>query len=141
MLIDPAIRNPLAVSLGAIAGALSRYYLGLWFIQWLGNEFPYGTLVINLTGCFLMGWFTTVVSEHVIPIPPEVRLLVAVGFLGSYTTFSTYGLDVVVLSQRAGAEGWRWMALVKLGFYGIGSAVLGVLSVQLGIYLGHLGKL
>lgn len=141
MFLDPALRNPLAVSLGAIAGALSRYYLGLWFVQWLGNEFPYGTFVINLTGCFVMGLFTTLVVEQITPIPLEVRLLVTVGFLGSYTTFSTYGLDVVLLSQRASADGWRWMALAKIGFYWIGSAILGVLSVQLGIYLGRLGKL
>ena len=82
---DGAIRNPVAVSLGAIAGALSRYYLNLWFVRF-GVTFPYGTFFINMTGCFLMGLVFTLATETVITITPEVRLLIATGFLGSYRT-------------------------------------------------------
>lgn len=129
VLQHPAIRNPIAISLGAIAGALSRYYLTLWFAQRFGTTFPYGTFFINLTGCLAMGFFATLALERVDLISPEVRLLVAVGFLGSYTTFSTYGLDSVLLLGRKFAVA---------GFYWLGSAVLGVIGVQLGVMLARL---
>ena len=93
MLQDPNFRAPLAISLGAIAGALSRYYLTLWFAQRFGTAFPYGTFFINLTGCLIMGFFITFSLERVAIISPEVRLMVTTGFLGAYTTFSTYGLE------------------------------------------------
>lgn len=132
ILNDPAIRNPIAISFGAITGALSRYYLTLWFAQRFGTSFPYGTFLINITGCFAMGFFMTLALERVVPVPPEVRLLVATGFLGSYTTFSTYGLDTIaLLSDR------RLMPAV---LYWAGSALLGIISVQLGVVLARLLK-
>jgi CrcB protein len=124
-----AIRHPIAVSLGAIAGALSRYYLSLWFAQRFGSTFPYGTFVINLTGCLLMGFFATLALERVAAISPEIRLLAAVGFLGSYTTFSTYGLDTVNILQTN-----RWGTAL---FYWAGSACLGVISVEVGSFLAR----
>ena len=127
-MLKPEISYPITISLGAIAGALSRYYLTLWFAQRFGTSFPYGTFFINLSGCFVMGLVATLVSQRV-DIPPEVRLLVAVGFLGSYTTFSTYGLDTVVLLRHNFAAA---------GFYWLGSAVLGIVCVQLGIMLARL---
>ncbi|MBD1939217.1 fluoride efflux transporter CrcB [Microcoleus sp. FACHB-68] len=132
MLQDPAIRNPIAISFGAIAGALSRYYLTLWFAQRFGTGFPYGTFFINLTGCFGMGLFMTLALERLTTIPPEVRLLVTTGFLGAYTTFSTYGLESVVLLRN--------QHFLTAGFYWIGSAFLGLICVQLGVFLGRLGK-
>lgn len=123
------IRNPIAISLGAIAGALSRYYITLWFAQRYGTNFPYGTFFINLTGCFAMGFFVTLTLERVV-MSPEVRLLVATGFLGSYTTFSTYGLDTITLL------GLRRIMLA--GLYWVGSALLGIFSVQLGVLLARL---
>ena len=128
MLQKPEISHPIVISLGAIAGALSRYYLTLWFAQRFGIDFPYGTFFINLTGCFAMGFFATLALQRVDLISPEVRLLVAVGFLGSYTTFSTYGLDSVLLLRRSAAAGFYWL----------GSAVLGIICVQLGIMLARL---
>lgn len=126
----PAVRNPIAVSLGAIAGALTRYYLSLWFAQQFGTSFPYGTFFINLTGCLGMGFFVTLTLEQIAIIPPEVRLLVAVGFLGSYTTFSTYGLDTLILFRNRSTE-----AAI---FYWVGSAFLGLVSIQLGVVLARL---
>lgn len=124
------VRNPVAVSLGAIAGALSRYYLSLWLAQRFGNNFPYGTFFINLTGCFVMGFFATLALERAATISPEVRLLVAVGFLGSYTTFSTYGLDSVLLLENR--------KFAAAGFYWLFSALLGIICVQLGVMLARL---
>jgi CrcB protein len=131
MLEDPAIRAPIAISLGAIAGALSRYYLTNWFAQQFGTSFPYGTFFINLTGCFGMGFFITLALER-IAVSPEVRLMVATGFLGAYTTFSTYGLDTVNLLKTSN--------FAAASFYWAGSAVLGIICVQLGAILASLGE-
>lgn len=121
--IDPTIRSPIAISLGAIPGALCRYYISLYFSQWFGTSFPFGTFFINLTGAFLMGVFVTVSLERSLT-SLDLRLLIAVGFLGSYTTFSTYALDVITLFQ-SGNLGFTF-------FYWFGSAVLGVLGIVLG---------
>lgn len=120
-------RAPVAISLGAIAGALSRYYLSLGFMQWLGTAFPFGTLVVNLSGAFVMGFFTSLALERHI-ISSELRLIIAVGFLGSYTTFSTYQLD----AEKLLAVG-QWQMLL----YWVGSALLGVLCLELGSYLAR----
>lgn len=123
------IPSPIAISLGAIAGALSRYYLTLWFAQRCGTNFPYGTLVINLSGALFMGFFTTLILAKAIAAP-ELQQLITVGFLGSYTTFSTYALDTVTLL----GTGNRRAAL----FYWAGSAVLGVLCLEVGSFLAHI---
>jgi fluoride exporter len=124
---DPALRAPLAICLGAIPGALSRYYLTLFFSRWLGVSFPFGTFFINLTGALMMGFFITLERSLT---SPDLRLLIAVGFLGSYTTFSTYALDTSTLWQT----GHKSPAL----FYGLGSAALGLISLELGRFLARL---
>jgi fluoride exporter len=127
-----AIRNPIAVSMGAIAGALSRYYLTLWFAQRFGSSFPYGTFFINVSGCLAMGFFATLAVEKVAIISPEMRLLVATGFLGAYTTFSTYGLDTISLLRNS--------SLLTTTLYWAGSAILGIISIQLGVIFAKLWK-
>ncbi|HBW57318.1 MAG TPA: fluoride efflux transporter CrcB [Oscillatoriales bacterium UBA8482] len=125
---NPNLRAPLAISFGAIAGALSRYYLTLGFNQWLGTAFPFGTFFINLSGAFVMGFFTTLALERTV-ISPDLRLIIAVGFLGAYTTFSSYQLDAEKL-----------LTIANLGItslYWIGSAMFGVLCLQLGSYLAR----
>lgn len=124
--IDPAIRAPVAIALGAVPGALCRYYLNLWFTRWLGTGFPFGTFLINLTGALAMGFFVTLTLERTIT-SPDLRLLIAVGFLGSYTTFSTYALDTDTLF-RNGTFGYGL-------FYWAGSAALGVISLEIGSFL------
>ncbi|MGF1567222.1 MAG: fluoride efflux transporter CrcB [Nodosilinea sp.] len=122
-----ALRAPIAVSLGAIGGALSRYYLGHWVTQTTGvGNFPVGTLTANVLGCFLIGVLTAGVVKRE-GMSAELRLLVATGFLGSLTTFSSYSLDTVNLFA---AENWRqgWG-------YGLGSPVLGLLSFYSGTAL------
>ena len=132
MLQDPNFRVPIAISFGAVAGALTRYYITLWFASRFSTAFPYGTFFINITGCLAMGFFITLVVEQVTTIPLEVRLMVTTGFLGAYTTFSTYGLETNVLLRD------RSYSLAT--FYWAGSAILGVIAVQLGIILARLGK-
>jgi CrcB protein len=118
----------LAISFGAIAGALSRYYLTRFFYQWLGTSFPFGTFVINLSGAFLMGFFTTLALERTI-ISPDLRLTIAVGFLGSYTTFSSYELEAKNLLMTGN---WGLSSL-----YWFGSTILGVLFLEVGGYLAR----
>ncbi len=132
MLQDPNLRHPIAISLGAVAGALSRYYITMWFANRFGTAFPYGTFFINVTGCLAMGFFITLAFERVPAVGPEVRLMVATGFLGAYTTFSTYGLETNVL--------WRDRSYSSAILYWAGSAVIGVIAVQLGAILARIGK-
>jgi fluoride exporter len=132
MLQDPNLRYPIAISLGAIAGALSRYYITLWFADRFGIGFPYGTFFINLSGCLAMGFFMTLAVEKMAIISSELRLMVATGFLGAYTTFSTYGLDTINLL--------RSRAFLLAVSYWAGSAVLGIIGVQLGVVLAKLWR-
>jgi fluoride exporter len=133
MPLDPAVRVPIAISLGAIGGALSRYYLTQWMTQRWGTGFPYGTFFINISGCFLMGAIATLLSDRGLlarwAIAPELRLMATTGFLGAYTTFSTYGLDTMSLlqSHRFWLAGWYWL----------GSAGLGILALQVGIVVAR----
>lgn len=125
--VDGNLRSPLVISLGAIPGALCRYYITIYFAQWLGTAFPFGTLFANVTGSIMMGCFVTYLLQRAIAAP-DLRLLVAVGFLGSYTTFSTYTLDTVNL--------WQVNRLTSI-VYGSGSAILGVIGLQLGSLLAQ----
>jgi fluoride exporter len=128
MSIDPNLRLPIAISIGAIAGALGRYYLNLAIGNWWGTTFPWGILVINISGCWLMGLLYGLVTMRVINISTELYIMLTTGFLGAYTTFSTYGLDVIKLL----AEKWIWGIA-----YAMGSAGLGITSVRLGIIMAH----
>jgi CrcB protein len=125
----PIVRTVIAIALGAIVGALSRYYLGLGIARVLGTQIPYGTLVINVTGCFAMGFLATLSLEQVISIHPDVRLLLLTGLLGSYTTFSTYELDSAKLLEQRSLEPDL--------FYWMGSTILGLVGLQLGIVLAE----
>ncbi len=123
-------RTIAAISLGAIAGALSRYYLGIWISQHWASPFPYSTFLINVSGCFCMGLIMTLVPTLAPPFSAELRLMLAVGFLGSYTTFSTYGLETLNLVRTGRPE----MALI----YAFSSVALGVAGVQGGVWVAKL---
>jgi fluoride exporter len=118
----------LAISLGAIPGALSRYYLTLLFARWFGLGFPYGTFFINITGAIVMGFFVAYFLDRGVGTP-ELRLFFAVGFLGSYTTFSTYALETSLLVK----SGDHSLALL----YWLGSAAMGYLGLEFGSFLAR----
>ena len=80
------------ISLGAVLGASSRYGVSRAVARFAGTTFPYGTLLINITGSMILGWFMIWSTERAIP-DPKWRLLVAIGFCGSYTTFSSYAYE------------------------------------------------
>lgn len=126
MELPVAVRSPLAIALGAIPGAWCRYYATLLLARWFGNDFPYATFLVNFSGCVLMGMVVAFASPPS-RLSPDLRLLLAVGFLGSYTTFSTYALEVSAL-LRTGQ--------IRDGcIYGFGSVILGVLGIFFGIRL------
>ncbi|MBE0687225.1 MAG: fluoride efflux transporter CrcB [Anaerolineaceae bacterium] len=115
------------ISIGAVLGANLRYWVGDWAAQRFGSGFPYGTLLINLTGSFLLGLIISMSMENFI-IDPRLRLLLTVGFLGSYTTFSTYAYESVALISQG-----QW----GLGLFNlIGSSLLGAFFAVLGIWFG-----
>jgi fluoride exporter len=118
----------LLISTGAVLGANARYWLGTWIAEKWGGSFPAGTLIINLTGSLLLGFFMTVATERFL-IDPRWRLVFAIGFLGAYTTFSTFTYESFSLLSKG-----QWLAgLVNL----LGSTIAGVLAVGLGVYLGR----
>jgi CrcB protein len=121
------MENFLLISLGAVLGANARYWLGTWVAQKWGSTFPVGTLLINITGSFLLGLFMTLATERFL-IDPRWRLLVAVGFLGAYTTFSTFTYESFNLLFKG-----QWVpGLLNL----LGSSLLGILAVGLGVFIG-----
>lgn len=129
MLKQPVVRTVMAISLGAVAGALCRYYLGLGIGHLLGTAMPYGTLVVNITGCFVMGLLATLSLGQVISLHPDLRLLLLTGFLGSYTTFSSYELDSAKLLFQKNLQADL--------IYWTGSVLLGFISLQLGTTLAE----
>ena len=123
------VQTVLWISLGAVLGANLRYWFGVWAGQRWGTQFPFATLFINLTGSFILGLFITIITERFL-IDPRWRILFAIGFLGSYTTFSTYTYESISLLM---AGNWS-LGLLNL----LGSSILGGLATILGIALGRL---
>ena len=91
----------LAVAVGGAVGAMARYYLGNSFWSRIAAPFPTATFVINVTGSFILGFFLTLATER-INIGPHLRLAVAVGFVGAYTTFSTFEYETARLIEERG---------------------------------------
>jgi CrcB protein len=94
------LRETLWVFIGGGIGSIGRYWLAEGFARLVGGIFPWGTLVVNVSGCFLIGFFIafTGVGGR-LPVSSDVRLLVAVGICGGYTTFSAFSLQTLVLAQ------------------------------------------
>lgn len=119
----------LFIALGGAAGTLSRYWLSGLAQRLLGTTFPYGTFAVNMTGCLLFGAVWGFI-ENRLALSAEFRLLALTGFLGAFTTFSTYMFESA--------------AMLKLGQYTllfanvIGQSVLGLALVILGTALGRL---
>lgn len=89
----------LVISLGAVAGANARYFVSRFAARLLGPVFPYGTLIINLLGSLLVGFFLIWTSERVL-VDPRWRLLVVVGFCGAFTTFSSYAFETMAYFEQ-----------------------------------------
>jgi fluoride exporter len=113
----------LMVMVGGAVGSLMRYVLGTGIMNRTGGRFPVGTVVINITGSFLIGFLMTLLTERLNP-HPYWRLLLVVGFLGGYTTFSSFEWETLGLVR----DGSRWLGLLNV----VGSVVVGYLAVWLG---------
>ncbi len=114
----------LLAGLGGAIGASARYLLGVACAMWFPASFPWATFTANVTGSFLMG----VVVAAWMPLmggSPALRVFLATGLLGGFTTFSAFALDIIELSEKQG--------LLTLMFYVVGSVALSVLALGLGL--------
>jgi fluoride exporter len=117
------------VGIGGFLGAVARFWLGGYISNKLGARFPYGTFVINCTGCFLIGLILTVFAERT-HWSANWRYLIAVGFIGAYTTFSTFGYETL----RSIQDGETLMASLNVGL----SVLVGLIGVWLGMITGRI---
>lgn len=116
----------LLISFGAVLGANLRYWVSAWANQRWQTDFPVGTFIVNLVGCFILSFFITLTTERFI-VDPRLRMLFTVGFLGSFTTFSTYSFESVELISNG---------QISLGLLNLfGSAFLGGLAAVLAVFL------
>jgi len=116
------------IAVGGALGALARYWVGVFVTDRMGTKFPYGTFVINMTACIIIGFSLTFLSRRT-GINPAWRYLVPVGFVGAYSTFSTYEWETLS-TLRSGA-----LSLAAL--YAFSSLVLGLVAVWCGILLAE----
>ena len=124
-----AYQRFLLVGLGGFVGANLRYLVGVWVQQKWGTSFPYGTFIVNVSGSFILGLFATLALRY--GWLDHWRLLFAVGFVGAYTTFSTFEYESLQLM----AYGGRWLsAAINV----IGSVVAGLLAAYLGVVLARI---
>ena len=118
----------LAVFLGGGLGSVSRYALGRVVNEAWPNLFPLGTLAVNALGCFLIGLLYTLFEKH--HIPPGMRLFLITGFLGGFTTFSTFGLESVTLARNGEVSLSLLNILISI-VLGPGLVILGMLTAGL----------
>ena len=104
-------RDLALISAGAIAGANLRFLVNRLAVKYLSASVPYGTLIVNVTGSFVLGFFMAWTAERVLA-NPQWRPLIAIGFCGAYTTYSSYGFETVTLLQQGhyGLAGVNFLA-------------------------------
>ncbi len=117
------------VSVGAMFGANARFLVSQVMADRVGSDFPYGTLLVNITGSLAIGVILTLLTEQFLAAP-HWRLLLVVGFLGSYTTFSSYTYEALGLVERG-----EWTPALA---YALGSNIVGLVACYAGIALARL---
>jgi len=118
----------MVLSLGGALGVNVRYWMGAWISRWASPQFPWPTFTINVSGSFAIGFLAVLLARW---LPhPNIRLLVIVGFLGGYTTFSSYSYETITLAER----GELALALV----YVTSSVILGLAAVGSGVALARM---
>lgn len=115
--------NYLIIGAGGFVGAITRYILAVWIGERWGRSFPLGTFIINVTGSFLIGLLMTLMAERFTE-NPQWRLLLVVGFLGAYTTFSSFEYETGALLK----DGEWLFASINV----IGSVIVGFIALKLG---------
>ena len=116
------------VAIFGAAGAVSRYALDGWITDLTRGQFPWGTFVVNLLGAFALGLLVAVTTERLLP-HPSWRVALGIGYLGSFTTFSTYAYESVKLAE----DGAIGLALLD----SVGMLALGLLAAFTGLALGR----
>lgn len=114
------------IALGGALGALARHGVNVWAVQAFGHGFPWGTLCVNMLGSFLMGVLVVKFSQMA-QVSQEIRMLCMTGFLGAFTTFSTFSLDFVTMYERGD--------VMQAGGYLLASVVLSILALFLGLWV------
>ncbi|NCR22028.1 MAG: fluoride efflux transporter CrcB [Microcystis aeruginosa L111-01] len=125
-------RYGLFVAIGAILGALSRFYIVELIKSIFGQEWVFlATFFVNVSGCLVIAYIFTMVKENIRIIAPELGLMIATGFCGSYTTFSTYSLEVNKFLEQGN---------VTFGLiYWLGSVLGGMMALKIGVILARTG--
>ena len=113
----------LLIAFGGALGSMARYWVGTAVANRMGTKFPYGTFVINITACVIIGFSLTVLAKRA-DLNPAWRLLVPVGFIGAYSTFSTYEWETLS-TIRTGA-------FLLAALYAVSSLILGLAAVWAG---------
>lgn len=118
----------LQLAMAGAVGTLARYWVGIAIKHWLGDGFPWGTLVINVSGCLLFGVVWTL-AENRLVISPQTRVVVLTGFMGAFTTFSTFAFETT--QMFAAAEWYRALGNLAL------QNILGLVAMVLGFAIGR----
>ncbi|MDY0394208.1 fluoride efflux transporter CrcB [Virgibacillus halophilus] len=124
----------LAVGLAGIAGSLLRYYIGVLFLVSGQGVFPWATLVINLLGCFLLGFITTYIAK-IGKLHPHLVTAIGTGFVGSFTTFSTFSVETATLLKEAHTV----LALLYVFISALGGLLFSLLGYKSGEFIQRKG--
>ena len=116
------------IGVAGFFGAISRYQIEGWVSRQAKGAFPWGTFIVNVSGCFLLGFLITLLTERVLP-HPNIRMALTVGFVGAYTTFSTFAYETLRLAE----DGAVRLALTNV----LASVALGILAAWLGTVAGR----
>ncbi len=122
------MQNYLLIAIGGALGSLARYLVASSVVSRLGNRFPYGTFIINLTACVIIGFSLTLLNRRT-GLDPAWRFLVPIGFVGAYSTFSTFEWEIFTSLQTG--------AFIIAALYVSLSVLLGLLAVWLGALLAR----
>jgi CrcB protein len=125
---EARLNQLLAIASGGAVGALFRYWVSIGIYQLFGRGFPYGTLVVNTIGSLAMGFFYALMLERMV-LTPELRGALLIGFLGAFTTFSTFSIETLNLLEQA--------EYLKAGLNILISVVACLLACWFGLVIGR----
>jgi CrcB protein len=126
--VEVKVQKYLLIAIGGALGSVTRYLVGSTVVNRMGTRFPYGTFVINITACLIIGFFLAAVGQRT-QANPTWLFLIPIGFVGAYSTFSTFEWEMFVHLQAGD--------FLIAALYVSLSVLLGLLAVWLGVWLGR----